>query len=147
MLAFTAINKLSIASSSLSLPHPSPSCLGTVTELEGFRLSPESYGGLIDSLSNLTNINFLLQRSDKDIQNIALGLRKMGPSLTFLRLNSWSAEKRIVSDASMCSLCDAFRNGCTGLEEIHWDNVTISEEKLVELVETCRAKQTMRKSS
>ena len=78
-----------------------------------------------------------LTNPDADIAQISLGLRHAGASLTEIRLDGEDAAQRVVSGASIRSLCDVIKDS-TRLEIIWLDNMIIDEESLVGLVETCR---------
>ena len=149
----TSLHHLNIKSSSLALPHQSPPSLPSVRELGTRRLTSDSYGGLIGSLPGLNKMGYwegstyndiYLTTPDADIAQISLGLRHTGASLTEIRLSGEDAAQRVVSDASMRSLCDVIRDHSTRLELIWLWYMMIDEESLVRLVETCRNINTMR---
>ena len=88
--------------------------------------------------------HIFLTTPDADIAQISLGLRDTGASLTEISLDGRDATQRVVSGASMRSLCDVIRDHSTRLEVIRLDYMTIDDESLVRLVDTCRAITTMR---
>ena len=148
LASLTSLHHLNISSSSLPLPHQSPPPLPSVRELETRHLTSDSYSGLIGSLPGLNKMGYpyriYLANPDADIAQISLGLRHTGASLTYIRLDGYDAAQRVVSDASMRSLCDVIRDRATRLELIGLRNLTIDDESLVRLIETCRAITTMR---
>ena len=150
LASLTSLHHLDIKSSSLALPHQSPPSLPSVRRLETRRLASDSYRGLVGSLPGLSRLGcyhlyvIYLTTPDADIAQISQGLRHSGASLTEIRLDGEDAAQRVVSGASMRSLCDVIRDHSTRLERIELWNMTIDEESLVGLVETARAITTMR---
>ena len=154
LASLTSLHHLDIESSSLALPHHSPPSLPSVRELGTRHLTSDSYRGLIGSLPGLNKMGYcerdymhkliLLTNPDADITQISLGLRHTGASLTDIVLDGADAVQRVVSDASMRSLCDVIRDHSTRLEEIRLYDMIIDYESLVRLVETCRNINTMR---
>ena len=149
LASLTSLHHLNIKSSSLPLPHQSPPPLPSVRELTTRHLTSDSYRGLIGSLPGLNKMGSLgndiyLANPDADIAQISLGLRHTGASLTYIHLDGEDAAQRVVSDASMRSLCDVIRDRATRLERISLWRLTINDESLVRLIEICRAITTMR---
>ena len=153
LASLTSLHRLYIESSSLALPHQSPPSLPSVRKLSTRHLTSDSYRGLIGSLPGLNKMGFYdddwyyiyLTNPDADIAQISLGLRHTGASLTEIYLDGEDAAQRVVSDASMRSLCDVIRDHSTRLEWIGLNNMMIDEESLVRLVETCRNINTMKR--
>ena len=110
--------------------------------------------GLIGSLPGLTVMGYhdgpvsythmYLTNPDADIAQISLGLRLTGDSLTEIWLNGEGAAQQVVSDASMTSLCDVIRDQVRTLERFMLAYMTVDEDSLVVLIETCRAITTMK---
>ena len=144
LASLTSLHHLNIKSSSFALPHQSPPSLPSVRELSTRHLTSDSYRGLIGSLPGLEQLDqSYLTNPDADVAQISLGLRHTRASLTQIWLDGENAAQRTVSDASMRSLCDVIRDQSTRLERIGLYNMTIDEESLVRLVETCRNTNTM----
>ena len=150
---FCAIDILDIRYSSLTLPLYPP-CLSSVHQLWASYLSPESYRGVIGSLSRLKEIKLHLASPDADIANIARGIHRAGDFIQNIELsgvfpdiglNGALDAQPVVSDESVASLCDAIRHRATRLEMIQLEYMTINEKRLVTLIDTCRAVGTMRK--
>ena len=148
LASLTSLHQLIIKSSSLALPNQSPPSLPSVRELHTRHLTSDSYRGLIGSLPGLNKMGYpyriYITNPDADIAQISLGLRHTGASLTHICLDGEDAAQRVVSDASMRSLCDVIRDHSTRLERIWLWYMMVDEESLVRLVETCRNINTMR---
>ena len=92
----------------------------------------------------LVSIDYIfLANPDADIAAISLGLRHVGRALTHIELSGCHNAQRVVSDASMGSLCDVIRDRTSILEVIRLRSLIINEGTLVTLVETCRGIMTM----
>ena len=123
-----------------------------VRRLQAESVTSHSWSGLIGSLPGLKEIGEIrsykcisLTNPDADIAQISLGLRNTGASLTHIWLSGLiaHAHHRVVSEASLRSLCDVIIDRAVWLEEIKLSHLTIGEKSLVRLVETCRAITTM----
>lgn len=147
LASLTCLHQLCINSSSIPLPHQSPPPLPSVRRLSTRQLTSDSYRGLIGSLPGSENIGYsglYVGNPDVDIRYVSLGLRLSGASLTEISLNGQDAGQRKVSNASMRTFSDVIRTHCTRLEVIGLYRMTINEESLVELVDTCRAISTIK---
>ena len=153
LASFSSLTCLRIVSSSIALPHESPPSLPSVVRLCTENLTSDSYRCLIGSLPGLSELGFYedddyyplyLDNPDSDIVEISQGIRHSRVSLTEIRLEPtrW-ALYGVLSRASMMFLCKAIADGATRLELIWLYDMTIDEDSLLRLVETCRAIVTM----
>eukprot|EP00057_Strongylocentrotus_purpuratus_P009740 XP_011664214.1 PREDICTED: uncharacterized protein LOC105438284 [Strongylocentrotus purpuratus] len=133
-----------------NLPKQLKSQLPSVKKLSVERVTSQSYEGLLSSLSSLIRIDITIDDAERDIPQIAAGLRRTGGqqliTIIITAPLSLPSEKNSVSRETMRGLGLVIGKQTKKLKTLHLNGVKCTdEEDVVFLIECCRHVKTLTK--